>query len=285
MFQHLNDFSVAKNSNRQAQQLPSPAIVVAKERQVPSLARGWRTPDPSPTNSAAQLPSCKPWFWCSLVEEQEEPPHRHAADGHDWSDAEADADIDTTAADRGRSHSRRSDLAADRNPKTAFCIASRTPSPSPYSFSSQDDGWRVAVCNKAGSFSTASPGSESSLTLSPRCSIDSSDSRTQSMVASFAVPAGGALTDAAAPPPPAPPRPPRLSREELGLPDDCPSVGSLNHPEGCADFCKYAKKAKGCKDGDACVRCHICTCKKHRPEAAQAFGSASGTRRTRHRKH
>mmetsp|Transcript_73238 Transcript_73238/g.212098 ORF Transcript_73238/g.212098 Transcript_73238/m.212098 type:complete len:326 (+) Transcript_73238:109-1086(+) len=43
-----------------------------------------------------------------------------------------------------------------------------------------------------------------------------------------------------------------------------PSIGSAGHPHKCAEFCKYAKKAKGCKDGAACNRCHLCT--KKRPE-------------------
>jgi len=42
------------------------------------------------------------------------------------------------------------------------------------------------------------------------------------------------------------------------LPGGVPSIGSMNHPHGCADFCKYALKARGCKDGAACDHCHIC---------------------------
>ena len=43
----------------------------------------------------------------------------------------------------------------------------------------------------------------------------------------------------------------------------CPSAGSINHPHACAGFCKYyVKKARGCKDGSACARCHLCISKK-----------------------
>eukprot|EP00439_Symbiodinium_sp_Y106_P045088 s3243_g5.t1 len=38
-----------------------------------------------------------------------------------------------------------------------------------------------------------------------------------------------------------------------------PSVGSRGHYQGrCAAACKYVRKARGCKDGVNCVRCHIC---------------------------
>jgi len=39
----------------------------------------------------------------------------------------------------------------------------------------------------------------------------------------------------------------------------CWSKGSAGHPYTCAKFCKYAKKARGCKDGADCDRCHLCT--------------------------
>eukprot|EP00418_Pyrodinium_bahamense_P059198 CAMPEP_0179181682 /NCGR_PEP_ID=MMETSP0796-20121207/89992_1 /TAXON_ID=73915 /ORGANISM="Pyrodinium bahamense, Strain pbaha01" /LENGTH=311 /DNA_ID=CAMNT_0020885473 /DNA_START=11 /DNA_END=946 /DNA_ORIENTATION=- len=37
-----------------------------------------------------------------------------------------------------------------------------------------------------------------------------------------------------------------------------PSVGSAGHPLLCARPCKYAGKPRGCKDGKACARCHLC---------------------------
>lgn len=44
----------------------------------------------------------------------------------------------------------------------------------------------------------------------------------------------------------------------LAAANGIPSVGSLGHPYQCASACKYATKANGCKDGSACVRCHLC---------------------------
>lgn len=36
------------------------------------------------------------------------------------------------------------------------------------------------------------------------------------------------------------------------------SLGSVGHPNGCKEACKYAAKTRGCKDGAQCVRCHLC---------------------------
>jgi hypothetical protein len=65
-----------------------------------------------------------------------------------------------------------------------------------------------------------------------------------------------------------PPPPPILISTECSA--DCPapavpagnvifSCGSVGHPESCKEPCKYARKKRGCKDGLACSRCHLCT--------------------------
>lgn len=50
-----------------------------------------------------------------------------------------------------------------------------------------------------------------------------------------------------------------------------PSVGSAGHPQRCAAACKYFQKSKGCKDGEACDRCHLCAwkSKRRKPKKAQ----------------
>jgi len=69
------------------------------------------------------------------------------------------------------------------------------------------------------------------------------------------------------PPPPLPDG--KLSRERQLLPDGnstrgpgqdvWPSVGSVGHPHACAGLgCKFFNKARGCKDGQLCTRCHLC---------------------------
>lgn len=36
------------------------------------------------------------------------------------------------------------------------------------------------------------------------------------------------------------------------------SIGSHGHPVACGPACKYAWKARGCKEGLQCSRCHVC---------------------------
>lgn len=48
------------------------------------------------------------------------------------------------------------------------------------------------------------------------------------------------------------------------VPEIANNAGSVGHPENCGLACKFARKARGCKDGDDCVRCHICRFKPPR---------------------
>ena len=41
-------------------------------------------------------------------------------------------------------------------------------------------------------------------------------------------------------------------------PKQYPSFGALNHPLGCGGPCKFYRTRRGCKDGPACLRCHLC---------------------------
>jgi len=50
---------------------------------------------------------------------------------------------------------------------------------------------------------------------------------------------------------------PGLLEMSVDVPDP-PTVGSWGHPVSCAVACKYAYKARGCKDGANCTRCHLC---------------------------
>lgn len=73
------------------------------------------------------------------------------------------------------------------------------------------------------------------------------------------------------------------SIDDMDLPDDIPSIGSLNHPHSCGQPCKYIKKARGCKDGINCFHCHICTwqsrrhgkSKKMNPKSIPSVGELS----------
>jgi len=49
-----------------------------------------------------------------------------------------------------------------------------------------------------------------------------------------------------------------LAEEARGSVEPAFSKGSAGHPNSCAPACKYARKARGCKDGADCDRCHLC---------------------------
>merc|ERR1712216_407862 len=57
--------------------------------------------------------------------------------------------------------------------------------------------------------------------------------------------------------------------------EDVVSAGSLNHPHACAGPCKYYRKAKGCKDGAACDRCHLCVWTRPKTRKSSQSTSAS----------
>eukprot|EP00931_Biecheleriopsis_adriatica_P075152 TRINITY_DN49087_c0_g1_i1.p1 TRINITY_DN49087_c0_g1~~TRINITY_DN49087_c0_g1_i1.p1 ORF type:complete len:233 (-),score=27.73 TRINITY_DN49087_c0_g1_i1:11-709(-) len=42
------------------------------------------------------------------------------------------------------------------------------------------------------------------------------------------------------------------------------STGSRGHPISCSDPCKFYRKQRGCKDGDDCDYCHMCTWRSNR---------------------
>jgi len=48
------------------------------------------------------------------------------------------------------------------------------------------------------------------------------------------------------------------------------SLGSVGHPNFCAQPCKYVRKTRGCKDGDKCANCHCCVWRSHRRTRARA---------------
>lgn len=48
----------------------------------------------------------------------------------------------------------------------------------------------------------------------------------------------------------------------LAVSVECTSIGTIGHPHTCGEPCKYVNRAKGCKDGLNCSRCHLCRWKK-----------------------
>jgi len=52
------------------------------------------------------------------------------------------------------------------------------------------------------------------------------------------------------------------------------SKGSVGHPYSCAEACKYAKKQRGCKDGASCDHCHLCDWKRYQSGRAACRAAA-----------
>jgi len=256
--------------------LATKVVETIPERGVAPLGRAWRTPDPSPSRVAAELPSCKPRSWWEMEDSIS------VSDEERNGGLTSSSPLHASSCGLGPAHlnlresrARCSNASAESNSETACLFSSRTPSPSPSpspcSANEVLPGSKPARSKGRSSISTVYTESEASSGFSPRGSFSFSSSADiricpfNTVSLPFVNPGGMCSGQAVPPPPPAPP----MVRELLGLPDDCPSVGSLNHPHSCADFCKYAKKAKGCKDGEACVRCHICTKRKPRPRPYQ----------------
>jgi len=67
-------------------------------------------------------------------------------------------------------------------------------------------------------------------------------------------------------------RPDKIEEERLEI---SMSAGSLNHPHGCAQACKYVRRKGGCRDGQSCPNCHFCQWtrdgKKQTPSIQSSF--------------
>lgn len=79
--------------------------------------------------------------------------------------------------------------------------------------------------------------------------------------------------------PPTPPTPPEGARARPPKASTSTefSYGSIGHPNGCAGPCKYLHmKSRGCQDGKACNRCHMCTWPRSELSCRQPAWPASG---------
>lgn len=292
-------------------------------RGAPSLNRGWRTPDPSPTRGCAGLPGCShgagewveetsepglalPSPKCSLAHagtaavesfEDTSTPRGHnlawraedvpseglgdrcctpAAVAADWrgittvpsttstqrrglacstpTEHTAERPCSVTDARRGElqvdSAIQRPDPAA-RRPRSAASSGMPpvvrapgvwlppicAPRPAPADLHS---ACAVAVCTR-GAASAAAPMRALPRPLPPAPSFDLDSGTTAQQAAEL-----GAEPEAA----------------------PCPSIGSSGHPCTCAEACKFVWKRRGCKEGAACDRCHLCVWRKPGPRRA-----------------
>ncbi|CAE6953083.1 unnamed protein product [Symbiodinium sp. CCMP2456] len=218
-------------------------VFAEPQRGLPSLRRGWRTPDPSPDRTG--LPKCAPY--AEYLEETEEaldvgrgrptdvqatlrlqtpsPPRlqavpdfrmdsymKHVAQAFraSWADQSEETDEEEAleAHVRGR-------------PMEAHAaVRLQTPSPQPLAVPDFRMDSYVQHVTQAFCESWADQSAETAETESPAD-----------------------------------------SEKTLQYPL-CASFGSRGHPFSCNPACKYAAKGKGCKDGADCDHCHLCTWKK-----------------------
>mmetsp|Transcript_112346 Transcript_112346/g.177606 ORF Transcript_112346/g.177606 Transcript_112346/m.177606 type:complete len:202 (-) Transcript_112346:105-710(-) len=178
------------------------------ERTVPSLSRGWRTPDPSPTRNAVGLPSCKP----------------------------SELGWQCSKEDKSR-----------------------------FIFSDREDSARVTLDKPAGSIRSSS---ESSGSDRQDDWISSLPYLSDELLCTLFP--GQFPTSVSAPfAPVVMPMPTfidsGIAKEVQVAPGTwATSIGSKGHPSQCAAPCKYVGKTRGCKDGAACDRCHLCDWKHAR---------------------
>jgi hypothetical protein len=220
----------------------SPRLVFCEqERGVPTLSRGWRTPDPSPTRGAASLPGCglKLKILERSIEEEEE---EASVDTASTSTRDTDDDASTDCDRRGRSPP-----AAPRARPHAGSRITRTPSPiSPIAKEDLSWGWP----------------SEAGSVLFPVVPFLLGE--VWGSVDACGVCGGGVD-----------------SPFDLGCVGLDTSVGSLGHPFSCSEPCKYFSKKRGCKDGANCDHCHVCEWKPHlRPKPILRVPRSSTTRRS-----
>lgn len=202
------------------------------QRKLPSLNRGWRTPDPSPTRDAAGLPGCALRLCIAEPCVDEYPVVRQG-----------------------------------RRNMVGIPLTSRTPSPSPARPQpATPQSWsKLGMQRTVNEDNVSTPRMQWPQTIGSNFKVKDQVPQVQF----DASPSGAPLAKA----------PIRKEMELEGVTkgeaskskpaEICSeagpivSAGSVGHPYTCAEPCKYVrKKHRGCKDGSACVRCHLCEWKR-----------------------
>jgi len=258
------------------------------DRKLPSLNRGWRTPDPSPTRDAAGLPGYALTLCVETSSDQRDAselsmptprgclmatstrstsrtsspsstqPHlctQQVCDKHGVDNKSVDGDMSTprmlvsgpslNGFPRGRSMA------------TSTRSTSRTPSP----YLTHPPLCTQQICDKR----VVDDKSVDRDMPTPRM-LDSGPSFN-----GFSTQATKANSDVE----PIQKKAPQVtsSKRDQGTKEQKPdaggehcivvSTGTVGHPQTCAGACKFImKKNRGCKDGAACTRCHLCVWRK-----------------------
>jgi len=217
-------------------------------RGTPSLCRGWRTPDPSPTRACQGLPGCAgAGTWV------EEPVVEHPV----WQDLNR-ALVESTWHPR---------TPAPATPKLTVDLSARSLKPD----------WEGGISDNVSTprFNVLSGFGQKTLVpteeelANGEQSINAAEmkewvSREQTPSPKWKCRADYGVAWEVAQLPPLPgahekEQPP----EAWAAPPPRKSLGSAGHPLTCKGACKYVWKRRGCKDGSNCDRCHLCEWKRH----------------------
>mmetsp|Transcript_147503 Transcript_147503/g.268930 ORF Transcript_147503/g.268930 Transcript_147503/m.268930 type:complete len:254 (-) Transcript_147503:129-890(-) len=220
-------------------------------RELPSLHRGWRTPDPSPTRDAAGLPGweLKPCIENCQAEGASTPRGRSIERPMEWTSR-----TPSPSATRQQFPTEKvfDQAVEDQMPTPRM-------QPLPFSFSPPSEKGAVMLDTEIEIDAPPKPSEEA------RPQKASKSQKAKQKETSLAVRTVGESGKSKAP--------------ETG--SECMptvSIGSVGHPLTCAEPCKYVmKKNRGCKDGAACNRCHLCEWKKRGPRKTKEVKDAPST--------
>jgi len=249
------------------------------DRELPSLCRGWRTPDPSPTRNAAGLPRYALTLCVETSSEEGDvsepstptPRGRSTMTSSTRSTSRTPSPylmhphlspqqicdkrgIDDKSVDGGMPTPRKED-STPRGRSIAGFTRSTSRTPSPYLVHPHLSTQRIY--NKFGMEDKSVDGDgrpthrmqvpQPSLKSTQAAKVESDDGPTQKAPQVTSSKSDQAATV-----------PKEQKPDAKGEYCMVVSMGTIGHPLSCAAPCKFARKSGGCKDGAACVRCHLC---------------------------
>mmetsp|Transcript_61066 Transcript_61066/g.120228 ORF Transcript_61066/g.120228 Transcript_61066/m.120228 type:complete len:237 (+) Transcript_61066:57-767(+) len=230
--------------------MSSRLVLCETDRGVPQLSRGWRTPDPSPTRDAAGLPRCGPANYGIQAEEPDETPSQSPR-GRPKIGA-SPSNTSTTAPSTRAASRTPSPWKSCGGPSMTDKALGDTPTSGLWCWGAGPVGAEQGASTPRGAVMYGAE-AHAPMNSAPPPAL------------SGPPPLAFRLTAPMAPMVPPPPTPNAKGGEV------CISYGSIGHPYTCADFCKYAKKDRGCKDGAACDHCHLCSGKKVKPGGSRVY--------------
>jgi len=237
--------------------MPARMVFCERARELRGLRRGWRTPDPSPSREAKETPTYVTELrLCEDGSEAPAVPEVSRASEGGAAPCALCCGLDEPPTPRGHEVRRSSGAKSAVTECKSFydCVRQRTPSPEVrYAHG-------LELCT--GAVTPQSSLLQAPLPVPHLPASACSDSTAQDSSSEWGI-CPGDVPDKS---------PHNLTPEPfvLELAPFCGAAvhkgpaawvvsrGSIGHPYTCGEPCKYAKKRRGCKEGAACNRCHIC---------------------------